>query len=172
MEILSNNQVANSSDTQTEGAAFIEATREQLAAYVPSPEAQEYDGPRDRDGEPFGSCFRRWQKSREHVFARVDLSVLEGRNEAPKPFEDATRLLVNLCLSPETMYGNSNPDFGRFSFSEAEATARQMRAMLRLLRGALDFLEEDYLSCEEEEREHLRARLAAFEQLQGATVAA
>lgn len=102
------------------------------------------------------------------IFAATDLEVLDARNEAPKPFEDATRLLVDLCLEPEHMYGNGNPYFGRFSFCEAETTARQTRAMFRLLRGALDFLEADYLSCEEEERVHLRARLTAFEQLSGA----
>ncbi len=102
------------------------------------------------------------------IFAAADLAVLDTRNEVPKPFEDATRLLVDLCLSPEAMYGNGNPYFGRFAFCEAETTARQTRAMFRLLRGALDFLEEDYLSCEEEERVHLRARLTAFEQLSGA----
>ncbi len=102
------------------------------------------------------------------LFSSDDLAVLDARSEAPKPFEDATRLLVDLCLSPENMYGNGNPYFGRFAFCEAEQTAIQTRAMFRLLRGALDFLEEDYLSCEEEERVHLRARLTAFEQLSGA----
>lgn len=105
------------------------------------------------------------------LFSSDDLAVLDARNEAPKPFEDATRLLVDFCLSPETMYGNGNPYFGRFAFCEAEQTAIQTRAMFRLLRGALDFLEADYLSCEEEERVHLRARLTAFEQLSEAVAA-
>jgi len=105
------------------------------------------------------------------IFAATDLEVLGTRNQAPKPFEDATRLLVDFCLSPEAMYGNGNPYFGRFAFCEAEQTAIQTRAMFRLLRAALDFLEADYLSCEEEERVHLRARLTAFEQLSEAVAA-
>ena len=104
------------------------------------------------------------------LFSSDDLTVLGARSETPKELEEATRLLVGFCLEPEHMYGNGsgNPYFGRFSFCEAETTARQTRAMFRLLRGALDFLEEDYLSCEEEERVHLRARLTAFEQMHSA----
>ena len=133
------NEAATDAATEPEGAAFIEPTREELAAYVPRPDARRYDGPRDRDGEPFPSCFRRWQESRLSIFARVDLACMEGKNDAPVDLERAARALVKMATEAPS-YGNENPDFGRFEFSSYSDTARDIQAAFRLCRVALDFL--------------------------------
>lgn len=163
-----NTNFANSGDPEPEGDAFTEPTREELAAYVPRPDASEYDGPRDIDGEPFPSCLRRFEKSRVGIFARVDLALLEKGNDAPALLEKAANALIEMA-SNGPHYVTENGDLGRFEFSSYSRTARDVRAVFRLCRVALDFLEADFLACEAEEIQHLRRELAAFEQMRGQT---
>lgn len=168
----------------------IEASREERAAYVPSPDAREYDGPLDRDGEPFPSRRRRWEKSRRAatdaatgeeeapieedtdapaLFDGDDLAWLDGASDMPTELRQAARLLTEFSMEAP-MYPSS-PDveyaayIGRFSFGEYARTGAGCRAMFRLIRQSLEWLEADYLACESEEMAHLRGQLEAFEQL-------
>jgi hypothetical protein len=173
MDTLSNTHPANTGDTansaatEPEGVPFIEATRQERTDYVPSPDATQYDGPRDASGDPFGSCWRRWERSRKGIFARADLDILEAPNDVLPLLESATKALVELVNTPPD-YGSPNPDFGRFGFGSYSQTAKETRAAFRLCRLALSFLEADYRACEEEEMTHLRGQLFAFEKMHGA----
>ncbi len=102
------------------------------------------------------------------LFSPDDLAMLENPMGGPLSFRAATKLLVGMANKPRE-YGNPAFPYGRFEICEGSRTAYSTRATLRICRQALDFLEADYLACEEAEMQHLRGQLEAFEQLRGQT---
>ncbi len=94
------------------------------------------------------------------VFAPDDLALLEGHNDAPVPLESAAKLLLELIGNTS---GRCDGGSERFSFSSYSKTAVQVRAILRICRAALDFLEADYERCEADFLAFMREEIAGTE---------
>jgi hypothetical protein len=99
-------------------------------------------------------------------FAPADLAHFAALShlKAPDSFNHLAIGLIRLAQEPgEFGYGDGTE--GHFSFCNYAQSAVETRALLRLTRAALDYLEADYLACEAAQMHDCRNDLATFEAL-------
>lgn len=97
------------------------------------------------------------------LYTQADLDAMQ-RAEAPEQLTAATRTLLDLVSTAPTR-ATAKDVYGRFELSDGADGAKNTRALFRLCRTALDFLESDLRACEARELEYHAAQAAAFEAL-------
>jgi hypothetical protein len=95
------------------------------------------------------------------VFRADDLAILEAHNDAPIPLERAAKALIEMA-NDWPMYPSGNPIYGRFEFSNYAKSSLEIRAVFRIARAALDFLEKDFKASEAENFAWLENELTKF----------
>ena len=95
------------------------------------------------------------------LFAPNTLPTLESFKSASRHLTAATKILLEL-VQTRPLQDTPNPLLGRFSLETRREAVAQNRAVLRLLRLSVDFLEADLTECENEEIAYLESELEAI----------
>jgi hypothetical protein len=92
------------------------------------------------------------------------LAELEAKN-TPRLLREAATALVGFTQLAPTRPVAEDAQVGRFEFNFYGDSAEQIAALLRLIRGALDFVEVDFKACAAQEATFHAGQAAIFERL-------